>query len=143
MFREWCTQAAFLVIGICSGGLVAAGMFAFVTMIGVVSRMTARTKTVRYIMLYEDLVVIGAAVGNVLFLYEPPLIMPMTGAVWRIVFGFFAGVYVGCLSIALAELLNVVPIFSRRIRLHRGLMAFVLTFAFGKMLGAVIDLFLK
>lgn len=143
MFREWCTQAALLVIGICSGGLVAAGMFAFVTMIGVVSRMTARTKSVRYIMLYEDLVIIGAAVGNILFLYEPALVMPTTGAVWRIVFGFFAGVYVGCLSIALAELLNVVPIFSRRIRLNRGLTAFVLTFAFGKMLGAVIDLFLK
>lgn len=142
MFREWCTQAALLVIGICSGGLVAAGMFAFVTMIGVVSRMTARTKTVRHIMLYEDLVIIGAAVGNILFLYEPALIMPSAGAVWRLVFGFFAGVYVGCLSIALAELLNVVPIFSRRVRLHRGLTAFVLTFALGKLLGAVIDLFL-
>ena len=130
MFREWCTGAALLIIGICSGGLVAAGMFAFVTMIGVVSRMAAWTKSVRHIFLYEDLVVIGAAVGNILFLYEPGL-----------VFGFFAGVNIGCLSIALAELLNVVPIFSRRIKLNRGLTAFVLTFAFGKLAGSVIDLF--
>lgn len=143
MFREWCTQALLLVIGVCSGGLVAAGMFAFVTMIGVVSRMATYTKSVRLVLLYEDLVVIGAAVGNFCFLYEPSLPMPAMGAVWRLVFGFFAGVYVGCLSIALAELLNVVPIFSRRIKLNRGLTAFVLTFATGKLLGAAIDLFLK
>lgn len=143
MFREWCTQAFLFIAGIFSGALVAAGMFAFVTMIGVVSRMAARTKSVRMVLLYEDLVVIGATVGNILFLFEPSLIMPATGALWRIVFGFFAGVYVGCLSIALAELLNVVPIFSRRIKLNRGLTAFVLTFAFGKLCGAVIDLFLN
>lgn len=141
MFREWCVQAALFAIGICSGALVAAGMFAFVTMIGVVTRMTARTKSVRHVLLYEDLVVIGAAVGNVLFLYEPSLGMPDEGAFLRLVFGFFAGVNVGCLSIALAELLNVVPIFARRIKLNRGLTAFVLTFAFGKFLGSVIDLF--
>lgn len=143
MFKEWCTQAALLVTGVCSGALVAAGMFAFVTMIGVVSRMAARTKSVRMVPLYEDLVVLGAAIGNVLFLYEPNLQMPALGATLQLVFGFFAGIYVGCLSIALAELLNVVPIFSRRIKLNRGLTAFVLTFAFGKLLGAVIDLFLK
>ncbi|MDE7326309.1 MAG: stage V sporulation protein AB [Lachnospiraceae bacterium] len=141
MFREWCIQAALLVIGICSGGLVAAGMFAFVTMIGVVSRMTARTKSIRHIPLYEDLVVVGAAVGNILFLYEPSLVMPRMGATFSLLFGFFAGINVGCLSIALAELLNVVPIFSRRIKLNRGLTAFVLTFAFGKLVGSVIDLF--
>ncbi len=143
MFREWCTQGLLLIIGVCSGALVAAGMFAFVTMIGVVSRMAAYTKSVRLVLLYEDLVVIGAALGNACFLYEPSLPMPATGAVWRLVFGFFAGVYVGCLSIALAELLNVVPILSRRVKLNRGLTAFVLTFATGKLLGAVIDLFLK
>ncbi len=141
MFREWCTGAALLIIGICSGGLVAAGMFAFVTMIGVVSRMAAWTKSVRHLLLYEDLVVIGAAVGNILFLYEPRLVMPQMGATLRLAFGFFAGVNIGCLSIALAELLNVVPIFSRRIKLNRGLTAFVLTFAFGKLAGSVIDLF--
>ncbi|MDE7210402.1 MAG: stage V sporulation protein AB [Lachnospiraceae bacterium] len=143
MFKEWCIQASLLIIGVCSGALVAAGMFAFVTMIGVVSRMAARTKSFSKVLLYEDLVVLGAAVGNILFLYEPNLTMPAMGALWRIVFGVFAGVYVVCLSIALAELLNVVPIFSRRIKLNRGLTAFVLTFAFGKLIGAVVDLFLK
>lgn len=140
--REWISGILLLVIGIASGGLVAAGMFAFVTMIGVVSRMTAETKTVKNVMLYEDMVVLGAAVGNVLFFYSISLRAGMLGAVLQAFFGFFSGVYVGCLSIALAEMLNVVPIFAKRAKLKRGLTAFVLTFAFGKLAGAFIDFFL-
>lgn len=141
MFKEWCAQAALLITGICSGTLVAAGMFAFVTMIGVVARMAAYTKSIRHVLLYEDLVVLGAVAGNILFFYEPVLSTPDKGAILQLIFGFFAGVNVGCLSIALAELLNVVPIFARRIKLNRGLTTFVLTFAFGKFVGALIDLF--
>lgn len=137
----WLADVVLAVIGIASGALVAAGMFAFVTMIGVVSRMAARTKSIARAMLYEDMVIIGAAAGNLLFHYEPTFRAPWMGGVWQGLFGFFSGVYVGCLSIALAELLNVVPIFSRRIKLHRGLTAFVLSFAFGKLVGAVIHFF--
>lgn len=138
----WLAQAVYLIIGICSGALVAAGMFAFVTMIGVVSRMAASTKTIARAMLYEDMVIIGAAAGNILFLYEPILNAAWLGGLWRILFGFFSGVYIGCLSLALAELLNVVPILAMRAKLHRGLTAFVLVFAFGKLLGAFVHLFI-
>ena len=140
--KEWISGMLLLVVGIASGGLVAAGMFAFVTMIGVVSRMTAATKTVKNVMLYEDMVVLGAALGNVLFFYSISLQAGMLGAALQAFFGFFSGVYVGCLSIALAEMLNVVPILAKRAKLKRGLTAFVLTFAFGKLVGAFLDFFL-
>lgn len=139
--QQWMMDTAALFVGIASGGLVAAGMFAFVTMIGVVSRLAAGTKTVSRTLLYEDFVVVGAAAGNVLFHYEPYLFSSGAAGVICTVFGFFAGVYVGCLSIALAELLNVVPIVARRVRLTRGLTAFVLTFAAGKLIGAVLDFY--
>lgn len=140
--NEWISGTLLAIIGAASGGLVAAGMFAFVTMIGVVTRMTAETRTIRYVMLFEDMVVIGAAVGNVLFFYNIMLHAGVMGAFLEVLFGFFSGVYVGCLSIALAEMLNVVPIFSKRVHLKRGLTAFVLTFAFGKLFGAFLDFFL-
>ncbi len=139
---EWAQKILLFVIGLCSGALVAAGMFAFVTMIGVVSRMAASTKTICHAMRYEDCVVVGATVGNIFFHYAPAFRTGWVGSVLQAGFGFFAGVYIGCLSIALAELLNVVPILSRRLKLHRGLTAFVLSFAAGKLLGAAVDLFL-
>ncbi|MBQ9119577.1 MAG: stage V sporulation protein AB [Lachnospiraceae bacterium] len=138
MYELVLRKVLYAVLGLLSGALVAAGMFAFITMIGVVTRMAGRTKTNRYAMLYEDMVTIGATTGNVLFLYEPYLAL---GASARVVVGFFAGVYVGCLAVALAEMLNVVPIFARRIRLRRGLAAFVVVFALGKLVGGLLDFF--
>lgn len=138
MFNPELRSVIYAVVGFLSGALVAAGMFAFVTMIGVVTRMAGRTKTNCHAMLYEDMVTGGAAFGNVLFFYEPILGL---GAGMRVLVGFFAGVYIGCLAVALAEMLNVVPIFSRRARLKRGLGAFVIVFALGKMLGGLLDFF--
>ena len=125
-------------IGIFAGMLVAGGMFAFVTMIGVVTRMAGRTKTNSCAGLYEDMVVLGATVGNVLFFYSLPF---FRGVVWQIGYGFFSGIYIGCLSVALAEMLNVVPVFSRRIRLKKGLGAFIIAFSLGKLAGGILDFF--
>ena len=127
-------------LGLSAGLLVAAGMFAFITMIGVVQRMTAHSRTTKYVGLYEDLVVLGGMLGNLYFLYE-----------WHIpfdfiilaMFGLFAGVYVGCLSFALAEVLNVLPIFAKRVKLRIGLPYIVLTFAIGKSCGAFYQLILS
>ena len=57
-------------IGLTAGSMVAAGVFAFITLIGVVTRLAARTKTVKHIMLYEDMVVLGGTLGNILTIFE-------------------------------------------------------------------------
>ena len=139
---KWMADAAFFIIGICSGLLIAGGMFAFVTMIGVVSRMAAVSKTMAHAMLYEDCVVVGAAIGNIFIHYRPVIGFGWMSEPVLAFFGFFAGIYIGCLAIALAELLNVVPIFSKRINLHRGFAAFVIAFSIGKFIGAFVDFFL-
>ena len=50
-------------------------------------------------------------------------------------YGLFAGVFTGCWAMALAEILNVFPIFMRRARLVRYLTVFVLMVALGKGIG--------
>lgn len=57
------------------------------------------------------------------------------GAV-QVLFGIFAGIFVGCWSMALAEILNVFPIFMRRARIVRYASVFVIGAAIGKGLGA-------
>ena len=124
-------------MGLSAGLLVAGGMFAFITMIGVVQRMSARSKTSKYITIYEDLVVFGATLGNLIFLYEWQL--PF-GYILLAMYGLFSGLYVGCLSFALAETLNVLPVFSKRIKLKIGLPFIILLFALGKTFGAFYQL---
>ena len=60
-------------IGLCAGGIIAAGVFAFLAIIGVFPRLIGKTKTRGHIMLYETLIILGGAVGNVLDIYEFPL----------------------------------------------------------------------
>ena len=125
------------IFGFTSGVLVAAGVFAFIVTIGVVTRMAARTKTVKYAMLYEDMAFLGGTLGNILSIFKCSMSF---GRLFIGVSGLFAGIYVGCLSLALAESLNAIPVFFRRISLKKGIGLVVIGFAIGKFAGALWQL---
>ena len=52
--------------------------------------------------------------------------------------GFFAGMFVGCLALAIAEMLDSVPIFARRIGFRKGLGIAITAAALGKAAGSLI-----
>ena len=54
------------------------------------------------------------------------------------VMGLFGGIFVGCWAMALAEMLDLFPIFIRRIRMVRGIGAVMIGIALGKGLGALL-----
>lgn len=58
-----------------------------------------------------------------------------------ILYGFCAGIFVGCVAVALAEILKALPIFLRRVRMKEGLPWVVLFMALGKMLGSFFYFF--
>lgn len=124
-------------IGFCSGALVAGGYIALVVKVGIITRMAARTKTASYSRWYEDMLVCGALLGNLYSIFR-----------WRlpgkwlflVPYGFFSGIFAGCLAIALAEIVNAFPIFSRRIRLKEGLSWIVTSLALGKLMGTLLQL---
>jgi stage V sporulation protein AB len=50
----------------------------------------------------------------------------------------FAGIFVGCLALAIAEMLNTIPVFARRVGFRHGLGVAILGVAFGKLVGSLI-----
>jgi len=131
----WISQIIMAIIGLSSGALVAGGLFGFVVSLGVISDFADRSKTADKIRLYEDAVALGAVLGNVFYLYQIaiPGFSFMTG-----IFGIFAGVFVGCWAMALTEVLNVFPIFTRRFKITKGIAYIILSIAIGKGVGSVI-----
>ena len=123
--------------GLASGAMVAAGTFAFVVTIGVFTRLAQRTRTSSYTHIYENVIILGASLANILFIYEINVPLYTIGVVLA---GLFSGVFVGCLAMALAEILNIIPIMVRRIKLAEGLQYIVLAVAFGKCVGSLIQL---
>ena len=55
----------------------------------------------------------------------------------EVFFGLFAGIFVGCLALAIAEMLDTIPVFARRIRFRHGLGIAVLFVAAGKAAGSL------
>ncbi len=119
--------------GISFGAAVAAGLFAFITTVGVVTRLAAGTKTAKHIKLYETIAIFGVTLANGFDLFQWEI---FCGVIVRILCGLFFGVFVGCLAAALAEVVNVFPVMTRRIRLKVGMPYLVLAFALGKGFGA-------
>src|SRR5213080_2623195 len=93
--------------GLASGLAVGSGFVAFLTVLGVIPRLTQLTKTMKMIHFYEWAVIIGAIAGVFASLREPILGIP---AFILIPLGFTDGVFVGMLAAALTEVLNVLPI---------------------------------
>lgn len=124
--------------GLAAGGMVAAGTFAFIVMIGIFTRLAQRTRTSVYTSLFENAIILGGTLGNILFVYEIKLPFFYIGIV---LFGFFSGIFVGCLAMALAEVLKIFPVFVKRVGLVEGIQYIVFSIAAGKCAGAVIQLF--
>lgn len=126
-----------VLIGLAAGVSIAGGVFAFIVMIGVLPRLAGRTHTGWAYWQYESAVIIGGLIGNLITVFS---IKVPVGYFGTVLFGLFSGMYVGCFAMALAEILNVMPIFSRRIHLKEGMPYMVVAMAIGKALGAFYQL---
>ncbi len=134
----WAREILLGIIGLSSGAIVAGGLFSFIVSLGVISDFADRTHTGSKVMLYETVITLGGAIGNLFWIYN----IGFRNQVWLlIVFGLFSGVFVGAWSMALAEVLNVFPIFIRRAKIVKSISYIILSVAIGKGLGAFIFFF--
>ena len=143
---------AFFGFGLLSSG----GVFTVFVTVGLVPRFADKTHTAHKIVLYENSIVAGAILGCIFSVY-PDMIKKFGGMAalsaipqWELwgnlilaVFGIFAGMFVGCFAIAIAEMLNTIPIFTRRISLGKGVGIVMLCLALGKTVGSLIYFYLR
>ena len=131
----WWKELLMGVTGLCSGLAVAGGLFALIIALGVVADFADRTHTAWYILWYEDAVAAGGILGNLMSVYA--LSLPL-GSLGAGVFGIFAGVFVGAWAMALTEIINIIPIFARRVNFRRGLELVIISMALGRTAGSLI-----
>ena len=91
------TRQLFLgLIGLCAGSVTAAGVFAFLVMIGVFPRLIGKTSTKKHILLYETVIIVGGVLGNISDLYEPPILAgEVAGQIFLGLFGVAVGNFTG------------------------------------------------
>ncbi len=136
--------------GFCFGLLAAAGVFTVLTAVGLIPRFIGETHSAKETWIYEDMVICGTIIGGMFSLFSDLLgigawmeahlpggvaSLLMNGSI--IVIGLFGGMFVGCLALAIAEMLDSIPIFTRRISFRHGLGLVVISIALGKLCGAL------
>ncbi len=140
-------------IGISYGLLAAAGVFTVLVAVGLVPRFAGKTHTAKHVVLFEEMVIFGTLTGCVFSVFSRYCqfgewwqqhfpgqlgLLYGLGTFWQAVFGLFAGMFIGCLALAIAEMLDSIPILSRRISFRHGLGLAVISMAAGKLCGSII-----
>ncbi len=133
--REVLTMIPRILVGMGAGVIISGGVVAFITIIGVIPMMAHRTHTGHHAMWYENAIILGAICGSILSMWEVRIDL-WSWLVSLLLFGF--GMFVGCLIIALAEVLDVFPIVNRRIQVKKGISLFVVALAAGKLVGSLL-----
>lgn len=125
-----------LFVGLAGGLAVGSGFVAFLTVLGVIPRLTQLTKTQSMLRYYEWSVIAGVLCGSWLSLRQPFLNGPMFILA---VIGLLSGVFNGMLAAALTEVLNVFPILAKRIGIHEKIVYLLMAFVFGKICGSLFQ----
>ncbi len=130
-------------MGLSFGLLAAAGVFTVLVAVGLVPRFAGKTHTAGKVLIYEEMVVAGTIFGGLLSVFEPFLpsrewIPDIAENIFLIVYGVFGGMFVGCLALAIAEMLDSIPIFTRRIGFRHGIGIVILCMAVGKVCGSLV-----
>ncbi len=132
-------RIALVGIGACAGFGVAAGVFAFLLVICIVPRMIRKFRVSEHIMRYETIICFAAGLGSVFSVFDIwDLRAGIIGHLLLALYGMGAGIFVGGMAVALAEILDTFPVMFRRLGIKEGLSIVIVGMAFGKGVGAFI-----
>ena len=149
-------QLLLALVGVSAGLIVSAGVFTVLISVGLIPRFAGKMHVAHKVFVLEEAVILGTLTGSFFSVYSEwgkvgayvrlhdifgsatEGVWNLTGSLIQIVFGLFAGIFVGCLALAIAEMLNTIPVFARRIGFRHGLGIAILTVALGKLTGSLI-----
>lgn len=125
-----------LFVGLAGGFAVGAGFVAFLTVLGVIPRITQLTKTQSKIHFYEVGVIAGVVLGGWLSLNPSIFHIPV---IFMSFFGLLSGIFNGMLAAALTEVLNVFPILAKRIGFQAKIIYLLMAMVLGKVFGSLFQ----
>lgn len=118
--------------GIAVGG----GVIALIIVLDIIPRLSQLTSTYHRVHWYEGALISGSFIGTLadFWHWSVPL-----GPVVSTIIGLMCGIFIGMLAAALTEVLNVLPILAKRLRLTGYLFGLLMAMVAGKVAGSLFD----
>lgn len=127
-------SAAF--VGLAGGIATGAGFVAFLTVLGVIPRVTQLSKTQNKIRYYEGAVILGVVCFGFVGLRGIEMGLPY---VTLCLMGILSGTFNGMLAAGLTEVLNVWPILAKRISIQEKIIYLLMALVLGKVFGSLFQ----
>ena len=125
-----------IIFGLSSGIMVGAGVISLLILVGIIPRMAQLSNTRSFINFYEKILVIGTFLGSLISIQNIGITV---GRVGVLIFGLAYGIFIGFLSSGLAEILDYIPIISRRLKIPTIYLKYIIiSLLIGKVIGSFI-----
>lgn len=117
------------------GGIVTGGAFAaFYSLLQIIPRLAQITETNRFIKLYQNMFVFGSLIFTIIYFNDFYIKLDKFSL---IVISLMMGTFVGIFASALAEVLNVLPVLSKKMKFKNSIRYVIYSLMFGKMMGSL------
>ena len=125
-----------IIFGLSSGIMVGSGVISILILVGIIPRMAQISNTRTFINFYEKVLVIGTLLGTLISIQNIRITL---GKIGVLIFGLSYGVFVGFLSSGLTEILDYIPIVSRRLKIPTLYLKYIIiSLIIGKVMGSFI-----
>lgn len=122
--------------GLSSGIMVGSGVISLLILVGIVPRMSQISNTRAFVNFYEKILVIGSLIGALISIQN---IHISIGKIGVLVFGFAYGIFIGFLSSGLTEILDYIPMVSRRLKIPTIYLKYIIiSLLIGKVVGSFV-----
>lgn len=123
-------------IGLAGGFAVGSAFVALLIVLDLIPRLVQLTRAYRRASIFESGILSGALYWSSADLFDWSFQLP---ANLLLLPAIFQGLFVGMFAAALTEVLNVIPIISRRFKLKPYLLSLLMAMVFGKVAGSLVD----
>lgn len=133
---KWLADLLVVIAGVAGGFSVGSAFVALLIVLDLIPRLVQLTRAYRRAWLFESATLTGA----LYWICADQFHWRMTwSAGWLLIPAIFQGVFVGMFAAALTEVLNVLPILSKRLKLKPYLFSLLIAMILGKVTGSLID----
>lgn len=116
--------------------MIGAGYVAILTVLGIIPRLIQISRLKYSIHIHSLAVILGVLFGTYLTFTQ---LTWNQSVIFLIIWGAVHGIFNGMLAAALAEILNVFPLLSKRIGLEKYLFFLLMAIVFGKISGSLFQ----
>ncbi|WP_176718801.1 stage V sporulation protein AB [Caloranaerobacter ferrireducens] len=125
-----------ILIGFSGGIVIGSAFIAVIVLLNIIPRLAQMSHTDEFINIYEKVMILSVVLITLLDFFDVTL---KISKIYLVPIGLIMGIFIGILAAALAEVINVVAVFERRVKIKDYIIYILIAIALGKTVGSLIQ----